>query len=127
MIKRPIPVAIISILVLAIGFLNLILISMTINRNLPVQSIIYSGTPDMINMILAYLGGLLLFVGGILAFRGENTGRWMIVGWCILALILYADFIIPRVVYLVIVLLILFNKSANRFFNSKRSLTAESI
>ncbi|ANF97868.1 hypothetical protein [Paenibacillus bovis] len=118
MSKRPLFVAIISILIMAIGFLNLILTSIMISRNVPVKGIIFADTPELIAVILAYAGGALLFIGGILAFRGMHVGRLMIVIWCILSLLLYADSIIPRVVYLVVIFLALFNKSANQFFKS---------
>ncbi|WP_046226993.1 hypothetical protein [Paenibacillus dauci] len=120
MIKRPVSVAIMSVLIMAIGFLNLILTSMMISRDVPIKGIIFADTPELVAVMLAYAGGALLFIGGILAFRGMHAGRMIIVIWCILSLLLYADSIIPRVVYLVVIFLTLFNRSANPFFKSKR-------
>jgi len=45
MIKRPVSVAIMSVLIMAIGFLNLILTSMMISRDVPIKGIIFADTP----------------------------------------------------------------------------------
>jgi phosphoglycerol transferase MdoB-like AlkP superfamily enzyme len=93
-------------------------------NGLEIDSIIIVGAPEIINIILKYIGAMSLIVGGILLFKGQSLGRVLVIGWCVLALILYADYLIPRIVYLIITVLMIFNKSANRYYNHSENRTA---
>ncbi|GIQ70744.1 hypothetical protein XYCOK13_35680 [Xylanibacillus composti] len=125
--KRPISVTIISILLVLVGFIGLVTNSLAISVGMGIKSTIFEGTPEFINILLAYLGGLLLITGGGLIFRGQNLGRFIVLGWCMVALLLFADYIIPRIVYLGFTSLMLFNKAANKYFMPQEVNNSKSL
>jgi phosphoglycerol transferase MdoB-like AlkP superfamily enzyme len=125
--KRPVSVTIISVLIIFVGVLSLGSYSLAIVNGIEIESIIIAGTPEIINVILKYIGAISLIVGGILLFKGQSLGRVLVIGWCVLALILYADYLIPRIVYLIITVLMIFNKSANRYYNQSESKVNDPI
>lgn len=125
MTKRPLSVSIISILLIIIGFINVVSNTIALGNHLPIRQTIFIGLPEWFQIAILYAGSLAWLIGGILAWKGKNTGRLLVVGWCVLAAILHADYIIPRILYLVIILLMLFHKSANLFFKSSHPMGRE--
>ncbi|MFD1885514.1 hypothetical protein [Paenibacillus wenxiniae] len=121
MVKRPWMITLLSIVLMASSALRLILYLLIL-----IQSSLTQGTSSevissalTITIILA--GACVLLAGGVLCFMGINLGRWLIIGWAIVAFILHQDYVIFRIVWLIVGLLMLFNKPANRFFRAKRA------
>lgn len=118
MTKRPLSVNIISVLLILIGFANLVSYSIVLRNGLAITATMFYELPRWVNFVIMYAGSLALLIGGMLAWKGKNIGRLLVVGWCVLAIVIYADYIIPRILYLFITVCMLFNKSANLFFKS---------
>ncbi|WP_411347615.1 hypothetical protein [Paenibacillus sp. WLX2291] len=118
MTKRPLSVNIISVLLILIGFANLVSYSIVLRNGLAITATMFYELPRWVNFVIMYAGSLALLIGGMLVWKGKNIGRLLVVGWCVSAIVIYADYVIPRILYLFITVCMLFNKSANLFFES---------
>lgn len=114
--KRPVLVTILSIILLAIGCLSLFLCFVALINGAQPRQTIFQGVPDEVLLFFMYLSASALLAGGILSLLRNGAGRYVIVGWSMIALFLYADSILPRIAYLLILVLVFFNKSSNRYF-----------
>ncbi len=120
MVKRPWSVALISIVLIVYSVIRVIMYTAVL-----IQSPITERTPDELPLLFVLLLVMLasvcfLLAGGILSFIGMSLGRWFIIGWGIVALIVQHDYMIPRIIFLIIALLMPFNKPANQFFRSRK-------
>ncbi len=120
MVKRPWSVALISIVLIVYSVIRVIMYTAVL-----IKSPITERTPDELPLLFVLLSVMLasvcfLLAGGILSFIGMSLGRWFIIGWGIVALIVQHDYMIPRIIFLIIALLMLFNKPANQFFRSRK-------
>ncbi|QNK56287.1 hypothetical protein [Paenibacillus sp. PAMC21692] len=120
--KRPLPVTIISILIMLVGVFAIISYTLALSKGAQINEGLNLKVPGIINITIKYIGAVLLIIGSTLILRGNNWGRSLVIGWCVLSLILFGDYVGPRIIYIIIMYLMLFNKRANAFFYSNPDL-----
>lgn len=115
MTKRPKLVTILSILIIVLGSLTTILhlLQFINNQELPEFSITI---PESIKFFIYFIGSFSLLFSGILIYKGEDLGRIILIIWCVFAIFIIGGSLIPRIVYLIISALIIFNKKSNTYF-----------
>jgi hypothetical protein len=114
--KRPVLVTIISIIFIVLSVFTALSHTLRLLNNMELKTLIFS-SPDIIKILIMYVGSLILLISGIAIIGGKNWGRTLIIIWCLITLVIYADFILPRIVYIIILSIVLFNKNANNYFN----------
>ncbi|WP_322904771.1 hypothetical protein [Paenibacillus campi] len=117
-IKRPCWLTIALSVITVFSAFKLVLYTIVFWKAPPIVGSLQEQIAAYITVALIFVGVGMLLVGGILSFIGINVGRWLIVGWGMLALVVYRDYIIARLVFLLIATLLLFNKLTNRFFRA---------
>ncbi len=121
MVKRPWSVTVICIFIIVVIGIGTAINIVLLANHMPIRETTISKGVSLVNILCLGIGAILFIAGSILALKRVNTGRWLIVVWCIVSIVLYSDslvYALPRIVHTVIVSLMLFNKAANLFFRS---------
>ncbi|WPP42699.1 hypothetical protein SK066_07095 [Paenibacillus hunanensis] len=121
MVKRPWSVTVICIFIIVVIGIGTAINIVLLANHMPIRETTISNGVSLVNILCLGIGAIMFIAGSILALKRVNTGRWLIVVWCIISIVLYSDslvYALPRIVHTVIVSLMLFNKAANRFFRS---------
>ena len=111
-VKRPLSVTLIGYLFIVSGATGIIYHASEL-----------SGIVDYPGVILVLVVRLLAIVGGLIALRGVNRARWLLVAWIVYHVVLSAFHstveLAMHVAIAVVVMIALFNKQANGFFAAK--------
>lgn len=121
MVKRPWSVTVICIFIIVVIGIGTAINIVLLANHMPIRETTISNGVSLVNILCLGIGAIMFIAGSILALKRVNTGRWLIVVWCIISIVLYSDslvYALPRIVHTVIVSLMLFNKAANLFFRS---------
>ncbi|NIK76400.1 phosphoglycerol transferase MdoB-like AlkP superfamily enzyme [Paenibacillus castaneae] len=116
--KRPVLITIISIILIVLSAITAFSHTLRILYDMELKTIIFPSS-KIIKIIIMYLSSLVLLLSGVVTIKGKSLGRTLIIIWCLFTLVIYADFILPRIVYIVTLSIVLFNKSANNYFNKE--------
>lgn len=121
--KRPVLILIIAIILIIVSCFSALSDTLMLLKNLELKPLIFP-FPTYIKIILMYMGSTIIFISGILMIKGNALGRNLIVVWCLCSLAIYNDYIVPRIVYLALLCLALFNKTASTYFNKGKSVNS---
>ncbi len=117
----------ISIALMIVMGIKLVIYLIVFLKQFTIQQSVSGTLPITWEVGLIFGGTYILLIGSILAFRGGNIGRWLIIGWAIFALVFYHDYLLPRMVWLAVAYFMLFNKRVNQFMRQKASKEPEPV